>query len=133
MEIRGPALRPAAQSATMPVSFARVPLEILVDSPLFAGASLRQFDLTAAGGPPVTLNVVAEEAGDLAAGEAALASHRALVREAYAALGAPPLRPYDFLLALSDNIGELGLEHHRSSENSETPAISVPGTSRHRP
>jgi predicted metalloprotease with PDZ domain len=103
-------------------AFAAVPLEVLVDSPLFAGRYFRAVDLTPAGSPPVMLNIVADEAADLAATDAQICIHRALVREAYAALGPPRYDHYDFLLALTENIGGVGLEHHRSSENSQVPA-----------
>lgn len=117
------ALRPDAGGAgTERVRFAVVPLEVLVDSPVFAGRFFRQFELTPAGSPPVMLNVVAEEAGDLAATDAQLAMHKAVVREAYAALGPPHYDHYDFLLALTDNLGGVGLEHHRSTEITEAPA-----------
>ncbi len=105
-----------------PVTFGVVPLEVLADSPLFAGRHFRQFDLTPAGSPPVMLNVFADNPGDLAATDEQLAIHRAAVREVYAALGPPRFDRYDFLLALTENLGGIGLEHHRSSENSQGTA-----------
>jgi predicted metalloprotease with PDZ domain len=45
-----------------------------------------------------------------------------MVRETYAALGPPRFDRYDFLVALSNQIGGVGTEHHRSSENSLPPA-----------
>jgi predicted metalloprotease with PDZ domain len=118
------ALRPAPGAAAdaNPAVFGTVPLEVLVDSPLFAGRHFRQVDLTPAGSPPVLLNVVADNAGDLAITEAQTAIHRALVREVYAALGPPRYDRYDFLLALTESLGGVGLEHHRSSENSQGTA-----------
>jgi predicted metalloprotease with PDZ domain len=104
------------------IAFAAVPLEVLVDSPLFAGRHFKSIDLTPAGSSPVTLNIVAEEAADLAATDEQVAIHRALVREVYAALGPAHYDHYDYLLALSENFGGIGLEHHRSSENSQAPA-----------
>jgi predicted metalloprotease with PDZ domain len=95
---------------------------VLVDSPLFAGRHFRQVDLTPAGSPPVMLNVVADNAADLAITETQTAIHRALVRELYAALGPPRYDRYDLLLALTESLGGVGLEHHRSSENSQGPA-----------
>jgi len=118
------ALRAAAGTAAdaNPVTFGVVPLEVLADSPLFAGRHFRQFDLTPAGSPPVMLNVFADNPGDLAATDEQLAIHRATVREIYAALGPPRFDHYDFLLALTENLGGIGLEHHRSSENSQGTA-----------
>jgi predicted metalloprotease with PDZ domain len=105
-----------------PVTFGVVPLEVLADSPLFAGRNYRQFDLTPAGSPPVMLNVFADSPGDLAATDEQLAIHRAAVREVYAALGPPRFDRYDFLLALTENLGGIGLEHHRSTEISQGAA-----------
>ncbi|MEO6186892.1 MAG: hypothetical protein ABIP38_00310, partial [Steroidobacteraceae bacterium] len=105
------------------VDFATVPLEVLIDSPLFAGRQFRQIDLTPAGSPPVLLNLLAEEGADLAATDAQIGLHRALVRETYAALGPPRFEHYDFLVALSSSFGSIGLEHHRSAEISQSPAF----------
>lgn len=104
------------------VQFANVSLESLVDSPLFAGRHARQIDLSSAGEPPVRLNVFAEDAADLAATDEQIAIHRALVREAYAAFGRPHYEHYEFLLALSDAFGGIGLEHHQSTETAQAPA-----------
>jgi predicted metalloprotease with PDZ domain len=102
--------------------FASVPLEHLVDSPLFASRYSGRLDLTAAGGPPVALNLFAEDPADIAVTAPQLAAYRAVVREAYAALGPPRYDRYDFLIALSDNLGGIGLEHHRSTEITLSPA-----------
>lgn len=104
------------------VRFAAVPLEELIDSPLYAGAHGGAFDLAPGAPAPVRLNVFAESHGDLAMTPAQLAAYRALVREAAAALGPPRYDRYEFLLALSDSFGSIGLEHFRSSENSLSPA-----------
>jgi predicted metalloprotease with PDZ domain len=103
------------------VRFATVPLEQLVDSPLFAGAYGSRVDLAPASAQPVRLNVFAEAAADIAVTPSQLESYRALVRETRAALGPPRFDRYDFLLALSDSFGGIGLEHLRSSENSHPP------------
>ncbi len=92
--------------------------EELVDSPIFAGKYFRKWDL----GQKVTLNVVADRAELLAASPAQIELHRNLVTEARLAFGANHFDHYDFLLALSDRIGGIGLEHHRSSENQLEPS-----------
>jgi len=43
------------------------------------------------------------------------------VRQAYRLYGAHHYDHYDFLLALTDTMGGIGLEHHRSSENGSVP------------
>ena len=91
--------------------------EVLVDSPIFAGANFRKWDL----GQRVTLNVVADKPGQLAATPAQIGLYRNLVSEARLAFGANHFDHYEFLLAASDKIGSIGLEHHRSSENQLEP------------
>lgn len=88
--------------------------ETLVDSPMFAGAHARSWDL----GHDVRLNVVADEARFLEAQPAHIDAHKALVEEALALFGSRHFDRYEFLLALTEELGGIGLEHHRSSENS---------------
>ncbi|MEY4240030.1 MAG: hypothetical protein RL339_2631 [Pseudomonadota bacterium] len=91
--------------------------EVLVDSPLFAGRHFAKWDL----GQNVTLNVVADKAEQLAAKPEQVELHRNLVTEARLAFGANHFDRYEFLLALTDRMGGIGLEHHRSSENRLAP------------
>ena len=91
--------------------------EVLVDSPIFAGANFRKWDL----GQRVTLNVVADKPGQLAATPQQIGLYRNLVSEARLAFGANHFDHYEFLLAVSDKLGSIGLEHHRSSENQLEP------------
>lgn len=87
--------------------------ETLVDSPVFAGAHAKMWDL----GDNVELNVFADEPRQLVPPAEMLPAHRKLVREIQALFGTPRFDHYDFLLALTDELGGIGLEHHRSSEN----------------
>ncbi len=98
-------------------SFGVTSYENLVDSPMFAGRYFRQWAL----GNGVTLNVVADEPRYLDASPDPIARHAALVSEAVALFGVRHYDRYDFLLALTDELGSIGLEHHRSSENSRAP------------
>jgi len=91
--------------------------EVLVDSPLFAGKHFAKWDL----GQNVTLNVVADKPEQLAAKPEQIELHRNLVVEARLAFGANHFDRYEFLLALTDRMGGIGLEHHRSSENQLEP------------
>ena len=108
-----------------PVAFRAVPLETLVDSPVFAGRYLKTFDLdpgaAAAGRPPIRLDVVADREANLAAAADQIDAHRRLVQQADRLFGARHYAHYDFLLALSDQFGGIGLEHHQSSENGVRP------------
>lgn len=119
------ALRPDAQLSAAGadrITFVAEALEQLVDSPVVAGRLLRQYDLAPGSSVPVTMNLLAEDAGDLAVTEVQLDLHRRMVRETQAALGPPRFDRYDFLVALTDQLGSIGTEHHRSSENTLPPA-----------
>lgn len=67
---------------------------------------------------PVTLNVMADRPEDLAATDDQIKAHRELVHQANLLFGSHHYDHYDFLLALTDKLGGIGLEHHQSSENS---------------
>ncbi|WP_310498436.1 peptidase M61 [Sandarakinorhabdus sp.] len=95
------------------ITYATVDFETLVDSPFFAGRHLRRWDL----GQNVTLNVVADEARFLDAKPDQIDKHRALVAQAVKLFGTRQFDHYDFLLSLTETMGGIGLEHHRSSEN----------------
>jgi len=102
------------------VSFKPTDLETLVDSPLFAGRHFKRIELDD-GRAPVRLNVVADSPELLNAQPEQVARHRALVKQADKLFGARPFDHYDFLLALTERMGSIGLEHHRSSENGTVP------------
>ena len=87
--------------------------EILLDSPLIAGAHYRRFQLQ----PDVALDVIADNEEELAAKPEQIAAHQRLVDQAVKLFGAQHYDHYDFLLTISDNLGGNGLEHHRSSED----------------
>ena len=87
--------------------------ETLVDSPMFAGPHYKKWDL----GNNVTLNVWADNAKYLEAKPEQIAAHRALVDESIILFGSKPVDRYEFLLGLTEELGGVGLEHHRSSEN----------------
>ncbi|HYC66744.1 MAG TPA: peptidase M61 [Brevundimonas sp.] len=99
-------------------TFAPITLEHFADSPVFAGKHYRQIDLDPGGRSPVRLNIVADDADMLAATDEHIELHRNLVDQADRLYGARHYNHYDFLLAVSDKLGGIGLEHHRSSENS---------------
>ncbi len=99
------------------LSWAETSYEVLVDSPIFAGKYFQKWDL----GQNVTLNVVADKPEQLAAKPEYIALHRNLVTEARLAFGANHFDRYEMLLALTDRMGGIGLEHHRSSENQLEP------------
>src|SRR6266446_6795563 len=114
------ALETASTTAGV-TTFKPVPLETLVDSPMFAGRYFNRLNLDAGGATPVRLNIVADRAGLLEVKPEQLAAHQALVQQAYKLYGSHHYDHYDFLLALTDRMGGIGLEHHQSSENATVP------------
>ena len=100
------------------VDYQDVPLDILVDSPVYAGRHAKNIDLTPAGSKvPVRLGVVADAAKFLEAKPAQVAIHKAMVEQTLKLFGAQHYDHYQFLFSLSAQMGGNGLEHQRSSEN----------------
>jgi len=97
--------------------FAAVSVEQLVDSPLFAGEYAKRIDLAPGAAVPVHLNVFGDRAANLDVSPAQIQRHAALVKQAIALFGSQHYAHYDFLLAVSDNTGRFGLEHHQSSDD----------------
>jgi len=110
------ALRPARTDGDT-VTYGTVGYETLQDSPVFAGKYFRKDDL----GQGVTLNTVADSAKELVVTPQVLQLHRNLVTQAIRLFGARHFDHYDFLHAITDRMGSIGLEHHRSSENQNEP------------
>ena len=102
-------------------TFAPVDLYTLVDSPMFAGANYRRIDIDPGDGETVHLNIVADKPGNIAPTAEQLGFYEALVTQADRLFGARHFDRYEFLLALTDQLGGIGLEHHRSSENTAAP------------
>lgn len=100
------------------VTFEGIDFENLVDSPMFAGSHYKRVDLNPNADTPVFLNVFADKEKDLEISAEGLTAHRELIQQMYALYGAHHFDHYDFLLALTDKLGGIGMEHHRSSENS---------------
>src|SRR3954451_5414764 len=106
------ALRPSGQTGGR-INYPVTSYEILMDSPLIAGAHYRRIPLS----PDVALDVIADNEEELAAKPDQIAAHKRLVDQAVKAFGAQHYDHYDFLLTISDYLGGSGLEHHRSSED----------------
>jgi len=114
----GTALRAETNGANNEITFRQVTYNNLVDSPLYAGKYFRKIDLAPGSDVPVALNIVADHPDELEATDAQIAAHRALVAQANLLFGSHHYDHYDFLLALTKELGGIGLEHHQSSENS---------------
>ena len=114
------ALETAANNGSV-ITFKPVPFEALVDSPIFAGRYFKRLDLDPGGPAPIHLNIVADRPDLLEVTPEQLEAHRAMVQQAYKLYGSHHYDHYDFLLALTDRMGGIGLEHHQSSENGTVP------------
>lgn len=110
------ALRPKSTSGDT-VTYETTNYEVLVDSPIFAGKYFRKDDL----GHGVTLNTFGDSAAEIRIDPTVLGLHRNMVDQAVRLFGARHFDRYDFLHAISDRLGSIGLEHHRSSENRSVP------------
>jgi predicted metalloprotease with PDZ domain len=114
------ALRPE-KTEGQTTTFKTTTVETLVDSPIFAGKYFKSIELDAKGPASVRLNLVADSPELLEAKAEHIQIHKDLVQQAYKVFGSHHYDHYDFLVALSDKIGGIGLEHHQSSENRVAP------------
>lgn len=103
------------------VTWETVDYETLVDSPIFAGLYAKQWSLD----PEVTLDAVADAPKYLELAPENLRTFEKLIDEADAVFGARHFDHYNFLLAMTDRMGGIGLEHHRSSENQYEPEALI--------
>jgi predicted metalloprotease with PDZ domain len=97
------------------VEFRQVSLTTLVDSPLLSGEYFRTLALTST--PPVFVDIAADVPGALDVTLEWEAWLRRLIAEARALFGGFHFDQYRFLLALSDELGNDGIEHQQSSDN----------------
>jgi len=99
------------------IAFRQVDFATLVDSPMYAGRYFKRIDLAPGAKIPVHLNIMADEPKFLEIKPEQLKAHQAMVQQAYKLFASQHYDHYDFLLALSNKLGGIGTEHHRSSEN----------------
>ena len=92
--------------------FGIVNVRTLIDSPVLAGkhAHREQLDET------VSLLIVADREDQLPRGQDELECHKRLIAEADVLFGTRPFDSYNFLMACSDQVGRMGLEHECCSE-----------------
>jgi predicted metalloprotease with PDZ domain len=108
---------PIGNQSGSTISFAPVPLDLLIDSPVQAGEFMRVFPLNPGDSPPQELDVVSDDAWALDVPPELIENYKRLVAEAGALYRSHHFRDYHFLLTLSDNVMELGQEHHESSDD----------------
>jgi predicted metalloprotease with PDZ domain len=100
------------------VQFETESLETLMDSPLYAGAAYRRFELDEPGAvQPVSLHLFSDADAPKAPSNEQLAAHRRLVQQTERMFGWRPWRHYALLLANAKSVAHLALEHGESSEN----------------
>ena len=104
------------------VSFKTISYDNLIDSPILAGRYFKRYDMDPGAKVPVHMDVVADYLDDLDIPDNVLQIHKNVVQEAYKLFGARHYNHYDFLVAVSDQMGGIGMEHHRSSENAVEPS-----------
>ncbi|MFT4091410.1 MAG: peptidase M61 [Asticcacaulis sp.] len=117
----GVALEVAETQADNRIVFKPISYDHFIDSPMFAGRHFKVVDLTPKGRAPVSMFVMADEADDLVMTDEQIAIHRKMVDQTLKLFKSEPYDRYSFLVHLSDNLGDIGLEHHRSSENGHSP------------
>jgi predicted metalloprotease with PDZ domain len=108
-------------SAGGQVRFRPEPLDVFVDSPVYAGRHSARFDLDPGAKVPVRMSLFADRPQLLEVKPEQLQAYRDLVKQAYALYGARHYAHYDFLYSLSDRVQQQGLEHHQSSEDGADP------------
>lgn len=106
---------PGERLADGTVQFPVVSLTMLIDSPLLAGVHFRSFTLDD-GALPVTLGAAGDSEEALNVSPELLANFKRVIRETDAVFGARHYEHYVFLVALSDEVGEDGTEHHQSTD-----------------
>ncbi|WP_144097904.1 M61 family metallopeptidase [Croceicoccus sediminis] len=92
--------------------FPPVDVRTLVDSPVLAGMHAHREKLD----EDIELLIVADRADQLPQGTDELACHQRLIAEADALFERRPFGRYYFLMACSDYVGNMGLEHESCSE-----------------
>lgn len=99
------------------LQFKDVPLNTLIDSPLYAGINYKRVDLSTGPDNPVYLDVFADKPEQLEITSEELQFHKNLVIQAQKLFHSHHYEHYDFLFSLSNTVGGKGLEHHQSSED----------------
>lgn len=108
---------PVANETADQINFKPVPLTMLVDSPVLAGAHFRRIPLTPEGPIQHYIDEAADGDAALDMPQETITAYKHLVAETGALFGARHYNEYHFLLTLSDHTAHFGLEHHQSSDD----------------
>ncbi|HEY2866121.1 MAG TPA: hypothetical protein VGJ02_03450 [Pyrinomonadaceae bacterium] len=98
------------------INFAPANLTTFIDSPAIIGRYFVKIPLST-DPVPVEMDIAGETADAIKAKPETIEAWKNLVRQANLAFGGHHYRHYQFLLTLSDEGGDEGLEHHESSED----------------
>jgi predicted metalloprotease with PDZ domain len=112
----GTALELKSQSADV-IYFSTVSLTMLVDSPVLSGAHFKRIDISPNSGVPHFIDLAADGEEALAMPLWQIDAYKRLVLEANALFGARHYHQYNFLVTLSSQTANFGLEHHQSSDD----------------
>ncbi len=118
----GEPTRQVPQNDHTAANFAPVPLDRLVDAPVYAGLYVQEFDLGPAQLSMVHLDVLADAEAELAIQSDAIVSLRALVTQAAKVFGPPPFSRYEAFVSLSDELSPGGGQEHLEEGESNMPA-----------
>ncbi|GGD71520.1 M61 family metallopeptidase [Croceicoccus mobilis] len=99
------------------VSWDETSYQVLVDSPIMAGKYHKSWEI----GENETFEAFAHDPEELEMKPGELDAMKAMMTEAGLLFGSRPFDHYEFLVAISDELGGIGLEHHRSTEISLRP------------
>ena len=105
--------------------FQPVTLEQLVDAPVYAGRYTRRIVLNDRDAKPVTLDLLADSAKDLAITPSEITHTQTLVAQTLKTFGAPPYRHYDAIVTLSDVLSPGGGTEHLEEGENNLPAAYV--------
>jgi predicted metalloprotease with PDZ domain len=120
---------PIAEQSSETIIFKPVALDLLIDSPVQAGAYTKVIPLTPGKNPSHEIDLAADSNSALDLPPVLIDNYKHLVEEAQALYQSHHYREYHFLLTLSDNIMELGQEHHESSDD-RVPANALSDSNR---
>lgn len=99
------------------IEFRSTTLNTLVDSPVYAGENYNRIDLSTAPDNQVFLNLFGDTPESVAMTPELVQLHKNLAMQAQKLFASHHYGHYEFLFSLSDTVGEIGLEHHQSSED----------------
>lgn len=107
---------PVTSESAGSVNFGETDLTTFIDSPAIMGKYFAKIPLSSSNGP-TEMDIAGETADSIKYSPETLAGWENLITQANLAFGGHHYRSYKFLLTLSDNGGDEGLEHHESSED----------------